>query len=111
MVLPIKSIIKKDNLPFVTGIVCTDSKHSVSFYPKFLQEICIYNAVAYVKKYADTFNICNSKTLKLIVAPRQYIRNCNVPSLDKFDLYYYSYVVYNTGKIIKSKRFYIPKFD
>ena len=38
----IKEIITNKSLPFVCGIVCTDSTHSESFYPTFLPQICIY---------------------------------------------------------------------
>lgn len=38
----IKNIITTQNLPFISGIICTDSKHSSSFYPQFLHEMCIY---------------------------------------------------------------------
>jgi ABC-type oligopeptide transport system ATPase subunit len=38
----IKTIVQKELSPFISGIVCTDSKHSISFYPEFLAEKYIY---------------------------------------------------------------------
>lgn len=89
----IKSIIKKDNLPFVQGIVCTDSKHSVSFYPEFLQEMCIYKRYSSLlasrcyqdntylildddyyskEKYNEIFRSSQSKNMLVLVSLKKF---------------------------------------
>lgn len=89
----IKTIIKTDNLPFVTGIVCTDSTHSVSFYPDFLPQICIYKRYSTLlasrcyqdntylilddyyynkEKYNEIFESAKPKNMMLLVSLKKF---------------------------------------
>lgn len=89
----IKTIINSVSSHFISGIVCTDSKHSSSFYPEFLPQMCIYKRYSsllasrcyqdnaylildddyYSKdKYNEIFGSANSKHMLLLISLKKF---------------------------------------